>query len=157
MSQTDTAVSSEASEAVVEDLDTLLADYQVLYQKLRAFHWNVEGPDFYRLHEKFEEIYDAVNLRVDDIAERIRGLGEYPTATYSEQLVNARLSEDEGRAAAEDMVRTLVSDLKELKGYLHDAVETAEDAGDSTTVNLLEEFVDEQEETIWMLKAYLGE
>lgn len=157
MSQTDTAVSSEATEEVVDDLDTLLADYQVFYQKLRAFHWNVEGPDFYRLHEKFEEIYDAVNLRVDDIAERIRALDAYPTATYSEQLVNARLSEDEGRSSAEDMVRTLVSDFQELKGYLSSAVNTADDVGDSTTVNMLEEFIDEQEETVWMLKSYLNE
>lgn len=157
MSEAATAVDSEVSEDVIEELDVLLADYQVLYQKLRAFHWNVEGQDFYRLHEKFEEFYDAVNLRVDDIAERIRALGSYPTGTYSEQLVNARLSEDEGRSSATDMVRTLVSDYEELKGYLKSAIEQAEEAGDTTTVNLLEEFVDAQEETLWMLRSYLNE
>lgn len=157
MSEAATAVDSEVSEDVIEELDVLLADYQVLYQKLRAFHWNVEGQDFYRLHEKFEEFYDAVNLRVDDIAERIRALGSYPTGTYSEQLVNARLSEDEGRSSATDMVRTLVSDYEELKGYLTSAIEQAEEAGDTTTVNLLEEFVDAQEETLWMLRSYLNE
>ena len=29
----------------VENLNKLLSDYQVFYQKLRNYHWNVTGPD----------------------------------------------------------------------------------------------------------------
>lgn len=48
-------------EKVVERLNALLCNYQVYYQKLRNFHWNVKGPDFYDLHEQFEEEYNHAN------------------------------------------------------------------------------------------------
>jgi starvation-inducible DNA-binding protein len=147
---------TSVSEDLIEELNRLLSDYQVLYQKLRAYHWNVEGPDFFRLHETFEELYNTVTLQVDEIAERIRALGEYPTSTYSEQLVEARISEDNGRIDAQQMVKNLCSDYENLQDALEDAVELAENEGDSTTVNLLEDIQDGQEETIWMLKAYLS-
>jgi len=149
--------STTVSEELVDELNRLLADYQVLYQKLRAYHWNVEGKEFFQLHEKFEELYDTVTLTVDDIAERIRALGEYPVSTYSEQLVEARISEDNGRIDSDQMVKNLCSDYESLQSALTDAVDQAENEGDTTTVNLLEDVHDEQEETLWMLKAYLSE
>ena len=32
---------------VVVELNTLLADYNIYYQKLRSFHWNVLGKNFF--------------------------------------------------------------------------------------------------------------
>ena len=46
--------SSVETNNVVKALNLLLANYQVHYQKLRDFHWNVTGPDFFDLHEQFE-------------------------------------------------------------------------------------------------------
>lgn len=144
------------SDELIEEMNRLLSDYQVLYQKLRAYHWNVEGNDFFVLHEKFEELYNTVTLRVDEIAERIRALGEYPLSTYSEQLVEARISEDNGRIEAEDMVKNLCSDYESLQEVLSETADVAGSEGDTTTVNLLEDIQDEQEETLWMLKSYLS-
>ncbi len=56
---------------VVIELNTLLADYHIYYQKLRNFHWNVVGKHFFDLHQKFEEMYDDDKIKVDEIAERI--------------------------------------------------------------------------------------
>ena len=54
-----------------KELNVLLADYHLYYQKLRNFHWNIVGKHFFDLHEKFEEMYDDAKLKVDEIAERI--------------------------------------------------------------------------------------
>lgn len=43
---------------VVTELNVLLADYHVYYQKLRNFHWNVLGENFFDLHNRFEEMYN---------------------------------------------------------------------------------------------------
>ena len=32
-------------------------------QKLRNFHWNVEGSDFFELHEEFENEYNKRNVK----------------------------------------------------------------------------------------------
>lgn len=154
--QTSEASSVQVSDKLIEELNRLLSDYQVLYQKLRAYHWNVEGKDFFQLHEKFEELYDTVTVRVDEIAERIRALGDYPLSTYSEQLVEARVEEDNGRIESDQMVKNLCSDYESLQEALSEIADKAGEEGDTTTVNLLEEIQDEQAETLWMLKSYLA-
>ena len=45
----------EKIKATAKELDTLLADYHLYYQKLRNFHWNIVGRNFFDLHQKFEE------------------------------------------------------------------------------------------------------
>jgi len=63
---------------VVEKLNQLLINYQVHYQNLRLFHWNVKGPFFFILHEKFEELYNEAALKIDEVAERVLALNGIP-------------------------------------------------------------------------------
>ena len=44
----------QKSKEVSNMLNDLLANYQVFYQNLRGFHWNVKGKAFFELHLKFE-------------------------------------------------------------------------------------------------------
>ena len=64
----------ETAEIVVS-LNTLLANYQVFYNKLRNFHWNIEGPEFFELHEEFENEYNTVKENID-IEEDLSNLQE---------------------------------------------------------------------------------
>ena len=74
------------TEATVEQLNVLLADYHIYYQKLRNFHWNVVGENFFDLHEKFEEMYNDTLIKIDEIAERILTLRYQPVSHLSEYL-----------------------------------------------------------------------
>ena len=58
------------TQEITSQLNPLLADYMVYYQKLRNYHWNVKGHEFFKLHEKFEEGYLQAAEWADDIAER---------------------------------------------------------------------------------------
>ena len=49
-------LSHEKTFDVAGELNVLLANYHIYYQKLRNYHWNVEGENFFDLHDKFEEI-----------------------------------------------------------------------------------------------------
>ena len=139
-----------------QDLAKLLADYQVLYAKLRAYHWTVTGPLFFGLHAKFEELYDDAALKVDALAERLAARGVRPPLTLKDQLALARLSEDAGHPAANDMVRNVATDLGTLNVSLRALEQAASAAGDAATQNLAQGFADGQEKTIWMLKAFLN-
>src|SRR6478736_7193618 len=67
---------SEATRAkVVELLNARLADCTDLQTQCKQAHWNVKGPNFIALHELFDEINEAVEHYVDDIAERAVQLG----------------------------------------------------------------------------------
>ncbi len=142
---------------VVPALNGLLADYQVHYQRMRAYHWNVKGPRFFELHAKFEELYTAAALKVDALAERILALGGEPLATLRAQLEAASLKEDpQTHVGAEALVKATIRDFEALNGSLRKTARAASQAGDDATFNLLEPMADEQEKTMWMLKAFLG-
>ena len=41
-------LNAQKSQQVAESLNQLLANFQVYYQNLRGFHWNVKGNRFFR-------------------------------------------------------------------------------------------------------------
>lgn len=138
----------------VEQLQVLLADYSVFYQKLRNYHWNVTGPMFFELHVKFEELYTDAALKVDELAERIVTKHGRVPATLAEYLKLSRLKEGQN-FDAKTMVEDLVSDIETLNAALRDGSASASSNNDAATANLLEGFADQQEKTVWMFRAFL--
>ncbi len=136
-------------------LNTLLADTTVFYQKLRHYHWNVQGQKFFELHVKFEEIYNKWVLFIDEIAERIIALDAVPLHTLHAMLKHARLKEDEEIPEAVEMVNRLIADLLALRTSIDDTIGAAEEEGDRTTANILDEIRDGLEADLWMLKSWL--
>ena len=144
--------------AIVDDLNLLLADLQVHYQRLRNYHWNVTGPQFFELHMKFEELYNAAALHVDEVAERVLALEGRPLSTLGSQLAAARLKEDaeDLRPSAKEMVERIMADMRALGDQMRRTVAAAGDADDAATANLLEPMADEYEKTAWMLRASMA-
>lgn len=142
---------------VFEGLNQLLADATVFYQKLRHYHWTVNGRHFYELHAKFEALYTQWADTIDQIAERILMLDEIPLHTLASMLHEARLEEDETVPAAPDMVTAIVTDLRSLHVEAGEVIELAEEEGDRGTVNLLDGLRDVMEKDLWMLEAWQKE
>ncbi len=138
-----------------KDLNGLVADFTVFYQKLRHYHWNVKGKEFFVLHAKFEELYDQVNEVIDELAERVVALGETPVHTLAGVLKLASLKEDDTTPSGLEMVKLIVADLEALSAKLLPAIAVAEEAGDRTTVNKLDGMRDGLEGSLWMIRAYL--
>ena len=59
----------EKSAGLITSLNNLLSSYQIQYMNARGFHWNIKGANFFELHAKFEEVYNDLLLKVDEIAE----------------------------------------------------------------------------------------
>ena len=137
-------------------LNGLLADTLVLEQKLRHFHWNVQGPQFFALHAKFEQLYDHFADVIDNVAERILTTGGEPVRTLAAALEQAVIVEEAGKPDAMAMVKALAADLKTLHERSVHGLAAAEAAGDRGTVNLLDGLNDELEKTLWMLRATLS-
>ncbi|MBI2931352.1 MAG: DNA starvation/stationary phase protection protein [Planctomycetes bacterium] len=135
----------------------LIADFTVLYQKARLYHWTVNGPTFFELHEQFERLYKDAAETIDTLAERMMALGHRPLGTLTEALDTTRLSEEEGHPDPQEMVQSIVVDLEKLSRVTAEAAETAEKAGDRPTTNMLDEFAHRQEKRAWMFRAYLGQ
>jgi starvation-inducible DNA-binding protein len=142
-----------SNETLVRELRKLQADATVFYQKLRHYHWNVKGRQFFALHAKLEELYESWADVIDDVAEQVVILGGTPLTTLHAILSEASLGEDGEVPAPDEMIRRTVADLTALIGRFD---KVAAEAVDGRTVNLLEGIRDGQQKVLWMLQALLA-
>jgi starvation-inducible DNA-binding protein len=139
---------------VADELTHLLADTYALYLKTQNFHWNVTGPLFPQLHLLFESQYEELAEAVDVIAERIRALGSFAPASFSEFQKLSSLKEATGaHPSAEQMVKTLLKDHETISQHLHIIFEKAEQANDQGTLDMITERMRAHEKTAWMLRS----
>src|SRR5580765_7973127 len=123
--KTNIGLTDTQRKAVVKILSSLLADEYILYTRSRNAHWNVTGPHFSDLHKLFEAQYTELNIVVDDVAERIRALGDFAPATLGEFVRLARLKEHAAHyPAAPDLVAGLLADHESVIRSLRTDLET---------------------------------
>lgn len=146
-----------ANQTVIDGLNGLLADATIFYQKLRHYHWNVEGRHFFELHVKFEEMYTGWADTIDQIAERVLMVNGTPLHTLKSMLAVTELAEDETIPPATQMVETITADLRTLHMRAGTILDAAEIAGDRGTANLLDAIRDTMEKELWMLGTWAKE
>lgn len=144
---------SESTKKIAAKLNELLADYHIYYMNLRGIHWNIEGPQFFALHSKFEELYDNVAGKIDEIAERILSIGEKPEHSLNEYVKKAGLKEalnvKEGKAAVE----VVLTGFKYLLAKQKEILALADELDDEATNAMMSDYISEQEKLVWMFHA----
>ena len=147
---------SDHSLQLADELNILLADYSVFYMNVRGFHWNIKGDKFFELHAKFEELYNDLLIKVDEVAERVLTLGATPLHTYDAYLkvseVGAVDNVSNGQAAVQNILGAFTHLLKRQRAILA----LSDEAGDEGTNALMSDYIREQEKLSWMYRAYLG-
>jgi starvation-inducible DNA-binding protein len=144
----------EKTQKTATELNQLLACYQVYYQNLRNFHWNVEGENFFDLHEKFEELYTDARVKIDEIAERILTLRHRPMSTLSAYLDSSLVDEAQKVKDDREMVNIILKDHKQLIHCMRNVIEAANNANDEGTIDMTGGFLAELEKKSWMLDAW---
>lgn len=145
--------------AVNEVLNKVLADGNILYIKLRKFHWNLSGDNFMELHELFEAQYNAVAIAIDEVAERISTLGGVAIGTSIEFAKMSQLKETPGKIpTVQEMLRELVGDHESIVKALRKNLDTVEEKyGDAGTSDFLNGLMQEHEKMAWKLRKYFKE
>ncbi|MCK7591580.1 DNA starvation/stationary phase protection protein [Subsaxibacter sp. CAU 1640] len=157
MTKNSIGLDTKKTKEIAKDLNTLLANFQVYYQNLRGIHWNIKGKRFFDLHIKFEELYTDANLKVDEIAERILTLGETPLHTFDDYTKAAKVPVGKNVSVDEKAVELIVESLTELLIIERSILDKSDKADDEGTNSMMSDFITEQEKTVWMMKAWLGE
>ena len=139
---------------VVFDLNILLADYNIYYQKLRSFHWNVLGENFFELHEKFEALYNDAKTKIDEIAERILTLNYHPLSRFEEYLKVSSIKEVSPLITDKEMVEALLKDHETLLTQMRIVIKQATEAEDEGTMDLMAGYIASLEKASWMLHAW---
>ena len=141
---------------IVKGLNALLADSYTLYLKTHNYHWNVTGPMFNTLHLMFEQQYTELSTAVDEIAERIRALGEFAPGSYSAYAALTSIPEDIDVPDAETMVKNLVIAQETIAREARNVMKIVSEAGDEPTADLLTQRMQVHEKTAWMLRSLIS-
>ncbi len=137
---------------VTDALTTVLVDTYALAVKTHGAHWNCTGAQFFALHAAFGAQYAALFEAADELAERVRALGERAPRGITAIAKATRVEEvkgDDGLALA----KSLRDDHRSLTKACAKALKVAEDAGDESTADLLIGRMEEHDKTAWMLDA----
>jgi len=144
------------SQELAERLNLLLSAYQVLYINTRGFHWNIKGNKFFELHVKFEEIYTNLQLKVDEVAERILTIGFTPLHSYTDYLKKSPIKEIKNVSDGPKGLQYILDAYKVIIPLQREILELADRAGDEGTNALMSDYIREQEKMTWMYASYLN-
>ncbi|AHF01804.1 MULTISPECIES: Dps family protein [Thiomicrospira] len=141
---------------IAAGLSRLLADSYVLFLKTHNYHWNVTGPMFNSLHMMFEQQYTELFTAVDEIAERIRSLGEFAPGSFQRFNQLSQIQEEQDTPDADTMIRNLIAGQEAVVKTAREVVKIADAANDEPTLDLLTQRMQVHEKTAWMLRSLIA-
>lgn len=145
---------SQKSNELIEKLNHLLANYQVFYMNTRGFHWNIKGEKFFELHLKFEELYNDLILKIDEIAERILTLGGTPMHSYSDYINSSEIKEVKNCSSSKETVDSVLDSFQKMLISQRAILDLAGEANDEGTSALMSDYIREQEKLVWMYSSF---
>ena len=136
-------------------LNARLADCIDLQTQVKHAHWNVKGPNFIALHELFDEINEAVEDYVDEIAERAIQLGGVVQGTARAVAAQSGLSEYPASAVdGAEHVEALSTALATFGKAARAGIEEANGFGDLNTADLFTEVSRGIDKWLWFVEAH---
>lgn len=155
MAQNQIGLETTDTKGLAEKLNSLLANYQVFYMNVRGFHWNITGEKFFELHAKFEELYNDLVVKVDEVAERILTLGHTPLHTFSDYTTLSTVKEAKNISNGKEAMQSILTAFRTMIALQREIADAASEAGDEGTNALMSDYIREQEKMVWMYSAYL--
>ena len=140
-----------------ETLNDLLANYQVFYMNVRGFHWNIRGEKFFELHLKFEELYNDLQLKIDEIAERVLTLGHVPTHGYEDYLNMSVVKPSRNVSDGKRAVQAILEAFRVVITKQRVLLDLSDVANDEGTNAFMSDYIRVQEKQVWMYSAWLGQ
>ena len=138
--------------SLADAMNGCLADSFALYLKTKNFHWHVSGPHFRDYHLMLDDQATQIIGVTDVIAERVRKTGNTTLRSIGDIARRQSLADnDAGFVPATDMLAELRDDNLKLVEGLRAMRELAEEAKDTATSSLADEWIDAAEERAWFL------
>jgi len=146
---------SAKSKNLAAKLGELLANYSLFYQNTRGYHWNIQGEKFFELHLKFEELYTDLQVKIDEVAERILTLGYAPDHRYSAYTKASAIKESKEVSDGLRAMKDIVAFLGVIITLEREILALSADAGDEGTNALMSDYIRAQEKLVWMYSSFL--
>ncbi len=144
------------SKNLTDKLSELLANYSVFYQNVRGYHWNIKGDSFFELHLKFEELYNDLLLKIDEVAERILTLGHAPDHRFTIYKKIATIKESSQVEDGKKAIANILTSFATIIRLQREILSISSEIDDEGTNALMSDYIRAQEKMVWMYSAYLN-
>lgn len=148
---------SDKAKQLADKLNELIANYSVFYQNTRGSYWNVKGENFFELHFKFEELYNDLLLKIDEVAKRILTLGHAPNHNFTDYASVSEITESKEVSDGTESVGNILQSLKIIIIHQRELLALSAEAGDEGTNALMSDYILAQEKLVWMYSAFLDQ
>lgn len=139
-----------------QKLNEILANYSIFYQNVRGYHWNIKGEKFFELHLKFEELYNDLLLKIDEVAERILTLGYAPDHRYSNYKEISLIKESSEVSNGINAVKDILESFKTILLLQRTLLDSSGETSDEGTTALMSDYIRQQEKLVWMYSSFLN-
>ncbi|MDB5622785.1 MAG: dps [Devosia sp.] len=147
---------SNSKSAVIELLNARLADSIDLALLTKQAHWNLKGLQFIGVHEMLDLFRTAIDTHTDIIAERVAQLDGVALGTS--QIVASATTlppyPTEIRKVP-DHLAALADRYAKLANQVREDIDTADEAGDADSADILTAFSRELDKDLWFIKSHL--
>ena len=137
----------------VNQLKIAFASQYAFAIKTQNYHWNVEGSDFYQLHNLFEDIYTEVYGAIDAFAENIRKIKAYTPASLERFSALTAISDEVEVLDPSAMIAELLRDAEKMQEIMKVLFKEAEARGENGLSNFLADRQDAFAKHAWFLRA----
>ena len=145
-------IGDNSAAPVAAALNGVLADAFTLYLKTKNFHWHMSGPHFRDYHLLLDEQATQIYEATDDIAERVRKIGQRTLTSIGAIARNASIADNDAEfVQPQQMLSELMEDNRKFVAVLNKAHEVSDEAEDFATTSLIENWLDEAERRVWFL------
>ena len=147
-------INDDTAKKMVELLNYNLANLIDLSMDSKQCHWNLQGTGFIGVHQLLDETYERLTEAFDTVAERIVILGGKANG-ISKRVAEDSILETYPTDITEvpEHVRELTNRYKKIAETLREAIDTAGDAGDEDTADLLTEVSRIVDKDAWFIGA----
>jgi starvation-inducible DNA-binding protein len=126
-----------------------------LQMQMKQAHWNVKGPNFIGLHELFDQVAEAVEGYVDQIAERIVQLGGIADGTLRVAATRSELGEyPQGIADGPSHVDAVANAIADFGKAARLTIDEADALDDADSADLFTEVSRGLDKWLWFVEAH---
>jgi len=152
----DTGIETNVKTAMIELLNSRLADAIDLALITKQAHWNLKGPTFIAVHEFLDEVRDELDDHVDVIAERVAQLDGIALGTIQAVAGATTLpAYPTDIRKVDDHLKALVDHFARMSKSTREAIDAADDAGDADTADIFTAYSRALDKNLWFLKSHL--
>lgn len=146
----------ETRQGICLILNQRLAELIDLQLQAKQAHWNVRGPNFYSLHEMFDDLANALADPIDSVAERTVALGGIADGALIHVTGRTCLAPfPEGLNKAGDILAAVAEALARCARTMRASIDHASDLGDSGTTDLFTGISRELDKRLWFVEAHM--